>query len=202
MQHIEFYQAEFRPVKVSLPLGQMLSIVLIVALVLMAYGSYQHWMLNKLQREYESIAALDKKQQDIVTQMTQSVTQMKVSPALAAQADTIRQGIANQERLLAVLRQQTGTHDVSYAAFLQSFMDYHQEGIALQGVGVNNAGTQLTLAGVAADAALLPRYLDRLRQADVLQGVSFSVFELKQEESQGSVRFQVSSRHVGSEKTP
>lgn len=202
MQRIEFYQTEFRPVKITLPLNQMLSIFIGMVIILAVVAGYQYWMLEKLQREYTTIAALDKKQQDVVAQMTQSVSQMVVSPALEAQADTLKESLSNQERLLAILRKQSDTHKVSYSAFLQSFMDHHQEGIALQRVGIAHAGTLLTLEGVAMDAALLPRYLEGLKHADVLQGVGFSVFALTREEHNAKVRFQISSRGEESEKTP
>ncbi len=202
MQKIEFYQASFRPVKITLPLSQMLSIIVATMIILAVVAGYQYWMLEKLQKEYATISALDKKQQDVVAQMTQSISQMKVSPALAAQADTLKESIANQERLLAILRKQSDTHKVSFSAFLQSLMDYHQEGIALQGVGIAEAGILLTLEGVATDAALLPRYLEGLKQADVLQGVGFSVFEVTREERDAKVHFQISSRGEGSEETP
>lgn len=202
MQQIEFYQAEFRPVKITLPFTQMLSLLLSVVFILVVVAGYQHWMLGKMQKEYATIASLDKKQQEVVAQMTQGVSQMKVSPALEAQATSMREGIANQERLLAILRKQSDTHKVSFSAFLQSFMEHHQEGVALHRLRIEGAGTLLTLEGVASSPELIPQYLDGLKQAEVLQGVGFSVFELTRKETESMVRFQVSSRGDDSEKTP
>lgn len=202
MQRIEFYQAEFRPVRVTLPLSRIVAILAGVVIILGAVAAYQHWMLGKLEKELATISALDKKQQDIVAKMAQSVGKMQVSPALEAQAGVMRDNIANQERLLTILRQQSDTHKVSFSSFLQGFMDHHQEGVALERFRIEEAGTLLTLEGAAMNAALIPRYIDGLKQADMLQGVGFSVFEVKRQEVGGVVRFQVSSRGKESEKAP
>lgn len=202
MQKIEFYQAEFRPVHITLPLGSMAIVVLAVAAILGGIAGYQHWMLNKLQKEFGTISALDKKQQDIVARMEQGITNMHVSPALAAQASTMRDSIANQERLLTILRKQSDTHKVSFSAYLQNLREHHQEGVALDRIQIDQAGAQLKLEGYAMNAVLIPRYIDGLKQAEMLQGVGFSVFELTRQELGGSVRFQVSSRGEESEKAP
>lgn len=202
MQRIEFYQAEFRPVRVTLPLVRMASIWAIVLVVLCGVAGYQHWMLGKLEREFSTISALDKKQQEIVAQMSQGISSMQVSPALEAQAAMLRESVANQERLLAILRKQSDTHKISFSAFLQSLMEHHQDGISLNRLRIDEAGALLSLEGYAMNAALIPRYLDGLKQADMLQGVGFSQFELTRQDVGGKVRFQVSSRGEESEKAP
>lgn len=201
-QRIDFYQAEFRPVKVTLPLSRMVGILVATLFVLGVALSYQNWMLGKMQKEFATISALDKKQQAVVTQMTQGVSEMKVSPALEAQAQGMRASIANQERLLGILRKQSDTHKVSFSAYLQALMEHHQDGIALSRLRIEQAGTLMTLEGSAMEPALIPRYLDGLKQAEVLQGLGFSVFELQRSAGDVRVKFQVSSRGEDSESTP
>lgn len=202
MQHIEFFQTEFRPVKVKLPLDQMLRIFAATIFILAVMAGYQYWMLGKLGKEFTIIDSMDRKQKEVVAQLTVSVDAMRVQPALEAQASAMRESIANQERLLATLRQQSGTHEVSFASYMQSFMAHHLDGIALSQLSIQRAGAAVSLEGFAADAALLPQYLEGLKQADVLQGIGFSVFELTRRNDDGRVRFQVSSRAHDTEKTP
>lgn len=194
MQRIDFYQQEFRPLKVMLPLAQMLGILGSVICILVVTAGYLHWAQEAMQKEFAKLDGLNKKQQGTLSQLTTDVAAMRVQPALEAQVKSMREEITNQERLLASLRKRSNSHNVSFANYLQGLMDHHLDGVSIARLSIEQAGAEMRIEGLASAPEFLPRYLEGLKQADALQGLGFSVFELERHSNDPRVRFQLSSR--------
>lgn len=106
----------------------------------------------------------------------------KKDPALAqelAAAEAQRQLLQDAS---AVLASGELGNTLGYASYFRALAQARVEGVWLTGINIAGAGNDIGLHGRALHASLLPAYITRLGQQDVLKGKTFASLDIGQPE--------------------
>ena len=134
------------------------------------------------------VAALEAREADMKTALAQGEAKRdktmrdfpprKKDPALeqeVAAAEAQRQLLLDAS---AVLASGELGNTQGYAGYFRALSQARVEGVWLTGVSINGAGNAIGLQGRALHASLLPAYITRLGQQDVLKGKTFASLDI------------------------
>ncbi len=172
---INLYRPELLEKIIELSGQVILKIVAATLVVLLLLGWREQWRLGRLEHDLvEARNDLNKTQTQIELQKNQQVL-TKTDDYLSQQLAQERQALHIKTALLEHLsegKQQEFSH------FLIGLSHQHIKGLWLKGIQVDHDG-QLSLVGRVVSADVLPRYLDRLADADVFGKQYFHAFKLR-----------------------
>ena len=180
MQHINLYQAQFKPKTIVLPAKQigMLGILMIIILsVISLYASQKHSFqkatLNDQQQRYA------KSQQQLAT-IQQQVASQTDHPLLDAELVDIQQQVTDNTTLLDYLMNHSFGNQTGFSSTLAGLSQQHINDVWLTEFALLDGGQFISLYGKALQSDFIPEYIDSLAKSEQFQGKEFSVFQLQQ----------------------
>lgn len=178
-QQINLFNPIFRQQKKYLSavtMAQALSLILIGALALSGYLAYRVTLLKSQARAAS-------------TQLSTAQTDLeKVNREFAPRqkSRTLEFDIQKKELDLQALQKisdflQTGElgNTAGYAAYLRAFSRQIVDGVWLTDIAIQGAGTEIGLRGRTLNPELVPVYIQRLKNEQIMQGKSFARLEMQ-----------------------
>lgn len=176
-QQVNLYQPIFRKQKRKFSAMAMLqATVLMVAGVGLMYG-YTQWQVRQMRAEVaqmdKQLGGLTKKLDDITRQFGERLQ----SKELQARLTEVQIRIEGKQQLRELL---SGAefNTQGFSDYFVAFARQHQAGVWLTGLDITGAAEQLTLKGRSVNPELVPRYLQRLSNEQLLKGIEFRTFQM------------------------
>ena len=197
-QQINLYQDQFREKKTLVSAGQLATLVILVAIAMVAYSLF-------IQMEYDKASdynfALKDRQQRIAEKLNSANAEL--SKLLAD--NRIDEEIAGVSREIGARRKVLNFVDSNqfgsgegFSSYLVSLSNLHTENVWLDEIMF--ADNYVRIHGSALDAELVPVYFDRFSEESVFEGKRFDVFKLERDENTDwKVDFEIATREVPGE---
>lgn len=152
--------------------------VLVIGLVALVLKGQLHSAQLRTQLAHE--AATLKQRQAKLELVNREFAPRARDPRYQLQIEAAQQQLTAMRNIAdAVARDELG--DTSgLSGYFTALARQSTQGIWLTGVSVGANGAQLAIHGRTTDAALVPRYLDRLRHEALMQGKSFAGLRIEQ----------------------
>lgn len=193
-QQINLYVKQER-VKTPVSALTVLLLVLALTLLLVTISVLETRALSQLQQD---VAALKQQKTELVAK-TQTLHEQKrpktESPALRQTRDRLQQQLAAQRRFGELLVQLVPPGSGIFSPLFTGLSEQALAGVWLTRIQASQNGAQISLQGHARDAALIPKYLQRLGQAPAYQNAQFDQFELS--DAAVGIEFRLSGSRPG-----
>jgi len=178
MQQVNLYTEEFRPLKIVLPLPQMLwgaagSIVLLVLLSI--------WMSTSQTNKENELLMIQSKLESIQAQVASSeakVAMMKQDESLVRNNLRLAKQVQGRKALLETLDSVAVRETSGFSPYLIGLARHTETDLWLTHFRISGGGEYMRLEGLATTAKSVPAYLERLNQEPIFVGKNFSEFLL------------------------
>jgi len=172
---INLYVAKLRPVKEKLALATSLTIIASVACLIIAIVGGVYWLnYAELQHQQQLNATLVQEQQQLAKQ-AMILGEINNNHQLLKQIETVKQHIKNKKRILVALNDHL-ERDTGFTKLLLALAQVSDSNVWL--THITSEQGLLTLSGSARRSDDIPKWVNRLNQAELLKGHVFSGLEL------------------------
>jgi len=177
---INLYNPALAP-KVELFSGRavLLALAGVLAASLLAWGAALMQAAHAAQRESAQAAQLAQAQTE-VTRLARQAAQHRPDAAVREELVRIEALLAARNQVLATLDSGVLGDTGGVSEYFRAFARQTMNGVWLTGFSIAGAGSQIVIQGRTRDAALVPAFLARLRNEDVLRGHSFESLSVYQ----------------------
>lgn len=200
-QRVNFYRDEFKKPEIKLPAQQMLQVFALVLAGFLVVGTYQVWELNSLKAK---IAEQEKRRNQLNEQyerLAANFVEPTEDPGLLAQLKNLNQDAQQKQKLRDFLLTESDKSLFSFASVLDGLAENSVRSIWLTQISITTAGSRYELKGITRQADAIPEYIEALKQAESLQGTSFSIFNIERDnESEDLLHFTLSSEETHAER--
>ena len=169
-QQINLFNPQFQPQKKIFSVNSMAAVLGALVLVLAATGGYAKLRVLRLESEVAQGEARVQKAQKRLEAATAAFTPRTKDGGLEAQVAQAQGERDALRRVADVIEHGDLGNTRGYAEYFRALARQSVDGLWLTGVTIGGAGTEIGVRGRALDAALVPGYLARLRNEQVLQG--------------------------------
>lgn len=178
-QQINLYEARLRP-RHELPVARNLGICTAALLVLMtALSLWAHFDATRK----VAVASVTQKQladeQERLAALTRTLSERRVSPALAAELENAKAMLATREEVMAVLDSGRLGNVSGFSSLMSGFARLSQSDLWLTGFLVTVGGEEIEIRGRMLDPSKLPAYVQRLSSEPAFQGRRFAALEMR-----------------------
>lgn len=192
-QQINLYQPIFRKQRQIFAAATMLQAFAVVAAALLAIYGYGVVKVGALETE---VAQLEGREQAMMTQLT------RIDPAvsatrraeLEAELRRLNATLADQQRLLEVLRDQPLGGTTGFSGYLAALSRQRTPELWLTALAINGGTGAIELEGRSLSPELVPAYMQRLGREASLAGQRFDRFEIERDVDNGEAAFRATSR--------
>ncbi len=179
-QQINLFNPALRPKKELLTAGLMAQVALLFVLALGAYGGYLHQQVAKLQQQRDALAQQAQVEQNKMVQVAQQFPARRASKELQDEIVAAQEKIQQREQVFKVL--QSGVVGVKggFSGVMQAFARQNVDGLWLTGFSASSAGNQMRINGRALSPEMIPAYISKLSEEQVLHGRAFTSLQVSQ----------------------
>ena len=178
-QQINLYETRLRP-RHELPVARNLGICTAALLVLMTVLSL--WAHFDATRKV-AVASVSQKQladeQERLAELTRTVSERRVSPALAAELENAKAMLVTRDEVMAVLDSGSLGNISGFSSLMSGFARLSQSDLWLTGFLVTVGGEEIEIRGRMLDPSKLPAYVQRLSSEPAFQGRRFAALEMR-----------------------
>ncbi|MEM7540265.1 MAG: PilN domain-containing protein [Pseudomonadota bacterium] len=178
MQQINFYQAQFRPVRTPLSSGTMLVLALVLVLGAAGHSLYEYQRLSPLKRQLGSVNSELENARATLRQVEIDYPAPQTNAALQAEHDLTQTRLQLTERIANKLRAGAYGSLEGLSGFLEGLARQHVDGTWVTAVQIAQGGRAVGIEGRALLPDLVPRYIGKLRAEENFSGLSFSDLNL------------------------
>ncbi len=195
-QQINLFNPAFERKRDWLSLSGLVSacgLALLLIIVVVAATSVRN--ANLKSRLAEESAARDTAQ----TEMGRLAAQLgarKADPKLATEVAQLEAGLASRKEVMNTLHAGTIGDTQGFSEYLEAFARQSFSGLWLTGLKVASAGQDVVLEGRALQPELVPSYIKRLNNEDVMQGHAFSELEILRPEALDKDKSKVQPNYI------
>ena len=153
-----------------------------LALVLLVLGVLAQQAMASLDRREAGVKAALAQVEAKRDQILRDYPPRKKDPALAQELAAVEAQRQLLQDAASVLDSGKLGNTLGYAGYFRALAQARVEGVWLTGVDIAGAGNDFGLQGRALHASLLPAYITRLGQQEVLKGKTFGSLDIGQPE--------------------
>ncbi len=171
-QQINLYQPIFRKERKLFSARALLQISLVSLGLMLLIAVYFQVQLHRLQASEQSLAS----QYQYLKSTLDALQQNDGDPVLTAldeQIARLETSLQAKQSLLDNMTALAGAGRSGFSPYLDALARLHLNGLWLTGIQISKGGQAVQLRGVARDAGLIPRYLQRLPEDPRLQSLDF-----------------------------
>ena len=186
-QQINLLNPIFRkqPVKIMSAAGLAVGIGIIIVLTGL-YGIYEMASLSQIEAQARTVA---KQLADARAQLDPTTTAAKKpDAALEATLVELASQLKTRQDVLEALKHGSVGSTTGFSEFLRAFSRQRVEGVWLIGFDITGGGADLTIAGRALSADLVPTYLQRLNKEPPMQGRRFGSVSINRPAARGAAK--------------
>jgi hypothetical protein len=179
-QQINLYRPVVEAARAPFSARTAAVVTAVIVAFLVSLWAYDLWRVQRLEH---TVAALRQQQQN-QTQTLEALSvagSMGLTPEqLTARVSALTAQLAEHSRALQLLRTGSIGQTGGFSSRLSALARHPVEGLWIDSVALAGKGqTKMSLAGVAIDPQLVPRYLNELRAEPALAGQRFDVFAIE-----------------------
>jgi MSHA biogenesis protein MshI len=196
-QQVNLYTPELRPTRQRLhagTAGALVGIVLVIVVVVMAFG---RWHNQTLEQRVERLEQQNRNLEMAVTTMANQVQARQPDPGLEISLARITETIARRQRLLEQVEGLATQNHGGFSERLSALARQVPEDLWLTSVRLQSLPTAMRLEGRTRAAELVPSYLERLGGEPAFVGETFGDFRLQRPDDEADrqwVEFRVATR--------
>ncbi len=184
MQNINLYTDAFKPAKVKLPLEQIIIFPVLLVFVLVGVTFLMSSYLQTKEDKLAELLAKNKEMTDRLTVLKAKAEKLRPDDALIASNKRLQQTLEARKSMLSTLDKVVLEESAGFSSAMIALARQHQQGLWLTRIQLGGDTRQLSLQGVTTKAELVPVYLQNLRQEPSFKGRHFTMFELRENETQ------------------
>jgi hypothetical protein len=181
-QQINLYQPIFRKQKRKFSAVAMLQAAGLVAAGIALMAGFALWQTASLRAELARAetqhAAVERKLAEVQQRFPDAVPPRPITEEIAR----LEQELAAKQRIRQVLAGGAFGNTQGFSEYLAALARQSVPGVWLTGFDIVGAAEQVSLAGRAINAELVPRYLQRLTAEQRLNGVEFRTFVMERDD--------------------
>ncbi len=186
MQQVNLYTDAFKPLKVKLPLEQIIAIPIIILMILVGVS---FGLSSYLSDQEEELASLQKKNVAMVERL--SILKAKAEKThqddgLIAANQRLNKMLIARQNMISTLDRVVVKEAEGFSHSLVALARQKEEGLWLNSIYLGGTNQSMVLEGVTTKAELVPKYLQKLRQESSFLGKNFALFELNKNELNNS----------------
>lgn len=195
MQQINLYQPMFRQERKLFSALALLQIGLACLLVMALIGVYFQVQLHRFQASEHALG----NQLGYLENALAALQQDAGDPALAAldrHIAGLESSVQHRESLLDGMTRLAGERN-GFVPYLMALSEQRIPGLWLTGIHLGAGGHSVRLSGVALEAGLIPRYLERLPEDPRLRGLDFSQVQInRRTDGSRGLTFSLQTHHA------
>lgn len=194
-QRVNLYQQALRPLQQRATLSRVLLSAALIVVSILLVGGYLRYKQQELQSNLTKQQQLLQSHTETLSTLQLTLTQRQPDAQLQQQLTLLEQSNVRKLQLLNYLQQEMTTKPQGYATLMDGLAQLDPRGLWLTefSVGVDKNQWQ----GVTNSPALVPLWLQSLKQIPTLQGQQFSDVELTPSERSPYLLFSVTKQTVG-----
>jgi hypothetical protein len=169
-QQINLFNPAFEQKKQLFTAATMALAVGVLVLGLAGMGVYARLRVASLQREADAGAARLEQVQKRLAGVSAEFAPRQKDPQLAAELLDAEAQLGGLRRVSGIIAHGDLGNTQGFAEYFRALARQRVEGLWLTGVNIGAAGQDLGVRGRALDPALVPGFLGRLRNEQVMQG--------------------------------
>jgi hypothetical protein len=193
MQQVNLYLESLRPKKVLLTLGQMLSSVVLVAVVLVVATLLVQRSAVKAEHKLASKQRMQDQIQNQEKALEVKVKALKVDESLQNLNTRLEKRVKLNKQLAKTIDGAIHVEQGQFSKLLLALSRQYLSGVSLTHITFDNGGRGITLAGNTTAADKVPEYLQRLRQEPNFVGRSFRTFVVEGKKHSSALSFYLST---------
>lgn len=165
-------------------------IAMLQALALIAVGSalfygYAVYQVQQLARQSEETAKRYMADQARLARYTAEYSPQKSGLLLAEELKQAEAQLAMQQKILHTLKNGVIGNTTGYAEYMRAFSRQAVSGLWLTGFNITGDAAQMSMSGAVLRPELVPVYVRRLNQEQVMRGKSFASLQMQQPKTEG-----------------
>jgi hypothetical protein len=195
-QQINLYNADFAPKRDFSSLSALatawgLAVLIVVAAVLATSARLEKVKQNLAQEsQARSVAQAE------MTRLATRLSSRRPDLELAAQLVRLENGLASRNEVMRTLHAGVIGDIQGFSEHLEAFARQTLSGLWLTGLEVSSAGRDVVIEGRATEPELVPGYVRRLNQEQVMQGHAFSQLEMQRPASGSGAKQHSQSKYI------
>ncbi len=157
-------------------LFQAFGLVLLGAILMVAYAGYQSKELNK---NADIVTAQLRVAETQVAKLRAMATPPGVNVVLENSLAKLDADIKNRQKIATILQKSDFGNTKGYSAYMVAFARQIPAGLWLTGFNITGGGSEVALQGRSLKPELVPAYVSQLKLETVMQGKSFSALQMQ-----------------------
>ncbi|MDO9365879.1 MAG: PilN domain-containing protein [Methylotenera sp.] len=150
----------------------------LLSVLMLAYYSFAQTQLSSLIIQRNQVAEALSEAQTQLTQTALLHAPHEADSALLDQIAQLEQKEKIQQQVLQTVSKSATTPDKGYAALMRAFSKQSIDGLWLTSFSMDSDNNRLNISGRALQGNLVPEYISRLGNEDVLKGQSFATLNM------------------------
>ncbi len=187
-QQVNLYQPRFRKQSQRFSGKTILQAAALVVLGILGLYGYGYWQLEGLRTEVAQVKARHDRLAARVEEVSRKLSAKTRNKTLEQEIARLERLVAARARIQQILEGDIFANTDGYSEFLLALARQHVAGIWLTGFSIVGAGERLMLKGRTTVPELVPRYMQRLGDEEVLAGIEFQVFRMARPADEGTRR--------------
>lgn len=155
---------------------QALAILLAGCGLMAVYAQYQ---VNSLSRESTGSTVQLQAMQNHFKQVMAEHAPKPKNQNLESQIQKTESEINSIKKVFDILQRGDIGNTDGYSDYFRAFARQSMDGVWLTGLNLSGAGNEVGLEGRTVEADLLPTYINRLKNEEIMRGKSFGTLEMK-----------------------
>ncbi|MDX1625215.1 MAG: hypothetical protein R3323_01765 [Wenzhouxiangellaceae bacterium] len=190
-QEINLYQPLFRREKVVFSASTMLGLVLGFGALFVAWALLTGQRVERLDDALAQRLAAEQRLSQRMSELQAELDARVPSGELELAVEQAEDRLERLARSRRTLRERVPDQPLSLVEPLAALGRHHPEGLWLTAIVLADHGRSLALDGRALEAGRIPVFLDGLREAAALDGLSFRALAIEAADDGDGVRFRV-----------
>lgn len=179
-QQINLYQPVLDTGKGPFSLGTSFLLLTLVAGCLVSVWGYGLWRVQCLEKAVSQLRLQQERQTQTLAALSTARGSGATPEQLEARVKTLSAQLASHSRVLELVRNGGVGQTAGFSAALSALARHPLEGLWIDRINLTGIGQpKMSLAGIALDPQLVPRYLHGLGTEQALAGVRFNEFTIE-----------------------
>lgn len=156
---------------------QALALITVGSAIFYGYAVYQ---VQQLARQSDESAKRYTAEQAKLARYTAEYSPEKSGTLLAEELKNAEAQLAMQQRILQTLKDGVIGNTTGYAEYMRAFSRQVVSGLWLTGFHITGDAAQMSMSGAVLRPELVPVYVRRLNQEEIMRGKSFASLQMQQ----------------------
>jgi hypothetical protein len=195
-QQINLFQPVLRPQRKPLSLLMMLQLMLVASVAMLAWYGMLYRQTQQIAAELVEVQALRQQTTQRLAQAAKEFPVRQQNLLLLKSVAELREKVAARRDLLIIIRQRASHNTRGFSGQLAAIARQYNRQLWLTRLRLEAGGLAIEMQGETVAAEEVPRFLMRLSQEPVFQGVGFDHFQLRRDSASDQINFTLRTRQM------